>query len=440
MMEEEDGKPYAVKTTDTTVQQDTIPVASKVEDKSTTVNKNTNGTPSTSTPFTEAFPKIFPPDYSLSCANHYIKPISKDLDAIDSSPLPENERHASLCLAPFSKEFYTATGYSKLQLPDDYLELVRVIVWHNRQRIKMGMNILDPSELEKFLHEEMSQDFSDLGIDIDNFLADLIKIRQEESLAFDIFNNWVKKSGQASNITPTNSNGNSTKETKDTVATTVEPPKPGPTTTPPTNLMRKFVVVNEAASEPLTSLLDKPIILKNKETRHHVHRYDLRIGIKECHSEEEEQKLLQGLLEEFLDTILSADKTITIPPYYELDRANCTFDDLSSKFKISEVESFTRLKRYFSRLGNRNPNTGFVYCSCIIAVSSPHSALMTQVSQILQESKLSLWLRLSEHENVGRIGWLLYSLQDMDTSCLKSILTTLTGCEIGVKWMKVNTD
>jgi hypothetical protein len=136
--------------------------------------------------------------------------------------------------------------------------------------------------------------------------------------------------------------------------------------------------------------------------------------------------------------MLSADKTIIIPPYYELDRSNTTFSDLSSSHKISDLDSFSKLKRYFSRLGNRNPNTGFVYCSCIVASSFTHAALMTQVSQILQESKLSLWPRSCDHENVSRIVWLLYSLQDMDVNRLKSILTQLTGYEIGVKWMKIS--
>jgi hypothetical protein len=89
--------------------------------------------------------------------------------------------------------------------------------------------------------------------------------------------------------------------------------------------------------------------------------------------------------------MLSADHTIIIHPYYELDQSNLSFTDLSKTFKISDVESFTKLKRYFSRLGNRNPNTGLVYCSCIIAATTFHAALMTKVSQILQESKLSLW-------------------------------------------------
>jgi hypothetical protein len=207
----------------------------------------------------------------------------------------------------------------------------------------------------------------------------------------------------------------------------------------PKNLMKKFISVNETQNRQ-PSIIDKPINLKNNETRRHIHRYDLRIGLKECRSEEEEQRLLQEILEDFLDTMLSADKHILVPPYYELDRSNLAFQDLSSTFKVSEVESFTKLKRYFSRLGNRNPTTGFVYCSCIIAASEPHAVIMTKVSQVLQESKLSLWPRSLDHENVGRIGWLLYSLQDMDVNRLKSLLTTLTGTEIGVKWMRITND
>jgi hypothetical protein len=285
----------------------------------------------------------------------------------------------------------------------------------------------------------MHQDFSDLGIEIET--------HQEEEMSFAIYNNYIKKyqihnlDGNSSissstttplspqNITASPStkpitsppSENSRTPDKKPSANLASPNKP----IPPTNLINKFVsVTDNPALQP--SVIDKPITLKNKETRRHVHRYDLRIGIKECHSEEEEQKLLQGQLEEFLDTMLSADRSILVPPYYELDQSNPSFQDLSSTFKITEVESFTKLKRYFSRLGNRNPNMGFVYCSCIVATSEPHAVLMTRVSQILQESKLSLWPRSSDHENVGRIGRLLYSLQDIDVSRLKSILTSLT--------------
>jgi hypothetical protein len=86
--------------------------------------------------FTKLYPQDYPPDWSISPANNYVKPTSSDIDVIDSSLLPENEKRIALCLYPFSKEFFIATGFPKLQLPDDYQQLTRVIVWHNRQRLK----------------------------------------------------------------------------------------------------------------------------------------------------------------------------------------------------------------------------------------------------------------------------------------------------------------
>jgi hypothetical protein len=142
--------------------------------------------------FTKLYPQDYPPDWSISPANNYVKPTSSDIDAIDSSLLPENEKRIALCLYPFSKEFFIATGFSKLQLPDDYQQLTRVIVWHNRQRLKKGLSVLKPKEFVKFLFSEMSQDFSDLGIDIPDFLDDLIKVRHSENIAFDNYNSYIK--------------------------------------------------------------------------------------------------------------------------------------------------------------------------------------------------------------------------------------------------------
>jgi hypothetical protein len=142
--------------------------------------------------FVSSFPKQFPPDWSVSAVNNYIKPEKDVMDKVDSSLLSENKRRYALCLAPFSKEFFIATGKSKLQMSEEYQELVRVIVWHNRYRVKKGLNYFSPAEFESFLKQEMPQEFADLGIEIDDFLSDLIKIRNVEQSSFNVFNQCFK--------------------------------------------------------------------------------------------------------------------------------------------------------------------------------------------------------------------------------------------------------
>ncbi len=197
-------------------------ITSKAESELPGVNYDGEENSSQKSHFVTTFPENFPPDWSLSPANHYIKPTSEELDAADSSLLPENERRTSLCLHPFSKEFFIATGYSKLQLPEDYLELGRVIIWQNRQRLKMGLEV----EFEEFLHEELSQDFSNLGIDIKDLVADLIKIRHAETQAFQTYNNYIKASTNATLPTLSEIKLSPMKNNPDTAAILIKETKP----------------------------------------------------------------------------------------------------------------------------------------------------------------------------------------------------------------------
>jgi hypothetical protein len=146
-------------------------------------------------------------------------------------------------------------GNSKLQVSEEYQELIRVMVWHNRYRVKQGLNYFSPAEFESFLKLEMPQDFDDLGIEIDDFLSDLIKIRNVEQTSFDIFNKFFKDHlPQIKHSTSAPATSSSEKKTahQDT------PDKP----TPSTNLLHKFATVANENKEP-NSTIDKPIILKN---------------------------------------------------------------------------------------------------------------------------------------------------------------------------------
>jgi hypothetical protein len=159
------------------------------------------------------------------------------------------------------------------------------MVWHNRSRVKQGLKSLSPEELEQFLKQEMNQDFDDLGIEIDDFLEDLIKIRNVEQYSFDIYNKYIQDHSQKiqspTKATPLSSSEKKTAacldksspaiQQKSTVTSTIDrqttETTSQKTSTPPapTNLLHKFVTVNEPASSNQSSVLDKPITLKHKE-------------------------------------------------------------------------------------------------------------------------------------------------------------------------------
>jgi hypothetical protein len=144
----------------------------------------------------------------------------------------------------------------------------------------MGLLHLSPSELVEFLFKEMHQDFSDLGIEIEDFLSDLIKTRHEEEISFAIYNNYINKtqtntldakadSSQLSQNIKVNASSSPNESTD----------KNTPPLSPKANLPKKNVQVSDPPSNSPPQTIDKPIILKDHEMRKHQHRYDLRIGI-----------------------------------------------------------------------------------------------------------------------------------------------------------------
>jgi hypothetical protein len=112
--------------------------------------------------------------------------------------------------------------------------------------------------------------------------------------------------------------------------------------------------------------LDKPIVLKKDVKRSHIHRYNLRVKGKASKSEEEEFMNIQNCLQKFFDIAIQVDSSSITPPYFELDRFDKAVPDISSKFLISALDSIDVIKRYSSRLSQRN-DKGNIYCSVILA-------------------------------------------------------------------------
>ncbi len=66
------------------------------------------------------------------------------------------------------------------------------------------------------------------------------------------------------------------------------------------------------------------------------------------------RKCIQKVLQQFLVTMLRADPSTLIPPYLELDRSDKNVPDLGKDKSITELEDYSDIKWYFSRLSTRN--------------------------------------------------------------------------------------
>jgi hypothetical protein len=185
---------------------------------------------------------------------------------------------------------------------------------------------------------------------------------------------------------------------------------------------------------------DQPTDIQLKENQHRpfIHRYDLKVEIKSTETESECEKLIIKQLHLFFSLILQADSTSIIPPYLSLDRSAGGFTDLSSKFPVTQVQGFTAIKRYFSRIFPRIDGGQF-YCNIILATTASPDWLQNSLRQHLRDHRFGLWRRSIDCEQVSEIGWLLYSTRQQDVERISQHLSYLTKEKVGARWRTVRT-
>jgi len=195
------------------------------------------------------------------------------------------------------------------------------------------------------------------------------------------------------------------------------------------------------ASNPFNpcSYFDKQILLKKGAQRQHIHRYDLCLIIKTLKKDEDEEVRIQKTLQRFLDTMLRAVPSTLIPPYLELDRSDKNVPDLGNEKPVSDLEDYSDLKRYFSRLSARNTTTGKVYASVILAQNRPFCEVLDRTLSSLHNQEISIYTKATDHESPADVGWFLYSTRFQDDEQLTELLSQAAGEHVGVKWKQIRT-
>jgi hypothetical protein len=136
--------------------------------------------------------------------------------------------------------------------------------------------------------------------------------------------------------------------------------------------------------------IDRKIVLKRGILREHIHWYTLRLKIITCRSDKEEQAMIGQELVNLFSILIRADPSTIIPLYLELDRNDKSTPDLFSAFTVEATDSFSKLKKYFSRI-SPHKEYGAVWCSLILAQNLSFLTFMEKARHSLENNSFSLW-------------------------------------------------
>ncbi len=114
------------------------------------------------------------------------------------------------------------------------------------------------------------------------------------------------------------------------------------------------------------------------------------------------------------------------PAFFELDRNDKSVPDINLKHQVSNLDSASLLKLYFSRLSNRN-DKGNVYCSVILAQNISFHNFMDKARLSLANLEYGLFPKASDHEETAEIGWLFYSVRQQDEERLSEMISCLVN-------------
>ena len=148
-------------------------------------------------------------------------------------------------------------------------------------------------------------------------------------------------------------------------------------------------------------------------------------------SDDADVTLIAGITKLFA-RLKTTDPTVVIYPWYN-EHVPGTPSIVDPK---SIPTSISTLKKYFPRLTPRAIG-GEYFTTVRLGFSESLDGLLENNAWWFTEQKISLWPRPLQCEETTVLGWLLYSVREMDIKSLTTILSDSSGIDFGLRWRTI---
>ena len=158
-------------------------------------------------------------------------------------------------------------------------------------------------------------------------------------------------------------------------------------------------------------------------------RFDVKITIPP--SEAADVALIAGITKLFA-RLKTSDPTVVIYPWHN--------EHVPGAPTIVDTKliptSLSTLKKYFPRLNPRAMG-GEYFTTVRLGFSESLDGLVENNAWWFQEQKISMWPRPLQCEETTVLGWLLYSVREMDIKSLTTVLSDSSGIDFGLRWQTI---
>ena len=169
--------------------------------------------------------------------------------------------------------------------------------------------------------------------------------------------------------------------------------------------------------------------------RKHIARYDLQFTIDMTESPEEE---IREAVVEIFQKLSTADSKIVWYPWAASDATGKNPREKTIMSGEQFPTSWSEIRKYLPGLRPRYEG-GTIYSSIWMGSAKPLPTLMEEVGHWFKHCKHGIYTKHIQAEQQFVVGWLLYSINTMDTTKLQQVLEQRLGFPVHARWQIINT-